>query len=278
MGRRKIEINKQALVNFYIKKNLNMVKIAKKYKCSSCTVSNRLKEYKVKLKTLSFAQNRYKKINFDGSLQDKAYLIGFYLGDLNSYKRSKGSETIVVRCHTTDSEQVKLIKQLFKGYGKVTVSVSRYGSNVNCFLNLSFKFLLAKRDLVPGWIKKQDKFFWPFFAGYIDAEGNFQLNQGRARFKIDSYDYLILKWSSSKLVYFGIENKLWQIGKKGNIRSNRTKFNKNLWRITINKAAMIKKFIRLIFPHLKHRKQMRNAKMCLDNIIKRHERGTVYAK
>ncbi len=277
MSRKKITINKKILRTLYSEKGFSCFKIANKFRCSRQTITNRLNEFKIPLKSLSQARNRYEKRDFNGSLEEKAYILGFHLGDLSSYKVSPSSENIVVRCHTTNNNQVKLIKALFMNYGKITVSKSRYGFNVNCFLNLSFNFLLTERDYIPLWVKQDAKLFWSFFAGYSDAEGSFQINQQKARFKLDSYDFSILKWSSRRLLELEVENKLRKIGKKGDKRSDGTKFNKDLWRLTINKALMIKKFLDLIMPYLRHGNQISNAHICLANLRERYEKGTIYA-
>lgn len=269
MGRKKISLDKKELRKLYLEKNLSPYKIARILGCSFTTITNRLKEYKIPLKTPAYARTKYPKKDFSGDLEEKSYILGFRLGDLNCYRISERSETIVARCHTTEKVQVTLIDGLFSSYGKVTISKNRGHYHINCLLNNSFHFLLTKK------FSPKNLHQLSFVARYYDAEGNSQLNQGRARIKIDSYDYEILAWISEFLTKIGIENKFWMIGTKGSLRNDDTYFNKNLWRLTINKANSIMKFINEIGPFLKHQKQIQRMKKCFINIQDRIEKGSV---
>ena len=177
----------------------------------------------------------------------------------------------MARCHTTEKVQVTLIEGLFSSYGKVTISKNKGHYHINCLLNNSFHFLLTKK------FSPKNLHQLSFIAGYFDAEGNSQLNQGRARIKIDSYDIDILRWISNSLTLSGFENKLWKIGNRGDKRTDGTYFNNDLWRITLNKALVIKKFIEAISPYMKHKKQIINMNKCLENIEERIEKGSIYA-
>src|SRR3989344_4897429 len=189
MGRKKIIISSKKLEDLYIHKSLSTIKIVEIYKCSFSTIANRLSEYGISLKSPALARTRYPKNDFDGNKITKAYMIGFRIGDLNVYKPSERSETMVVRCHTTKKYQVKVLQSLFNKFGRVSVSFKKPSHfTVNCFLNRSFDFLLSKNENSWKWLKKYPRICRGFIAGYTDAEGNFIINQGRARFKIDSYD------------------------------------------------------------------------------------------
>lgn len=210
---------------------------------------------------------RYQKYDFAGGELLRAYMIGFRIGDLNVYKTSEKSELIVVRCHTTQKEQVDVIKKLFQKFGKVTISVRNGHFHANCFLNQTFHFLIPK-----DFSDVSRKGFPAFVAGYTDAEGNFILNQNRARFKIDSYDFHVLNSITEWLHVKGIQYKLRQIARKGDlqyIRGVKSKYNGDLWRLNINQAKSLKKFITKIIPFLKHRKRIKDARISLENIISR---------
>jgi len=77
----------------------------------------------------------YEKRPFSGSLEEKAYMIGFRLGDLNVYKPYKNSQIYVVRCHTTLQDQVEVIQSLFSPYGGVKICQSDNGFTINCFVD-----------------------------------------------------------------------------------------------------------------------------------------------
>ena len=187
MAMPRININKGTLERLYIAKNLSPNKIGKIFSCSFSTITNRLKEYNIPLKSPAFARMRYPKANFSGDPFLGAYMIGFRLGDLNVYRPSEKSETIVIRCHTTQFDQVRIMKLLFDRFGKVGISRNSSGHfYINCYLNNSFSFLLSKHKSSWNYLVNDLRLYPSFVAGYVDAEGNFIINQGRARFKIDS--------------------------------------------------------------------------------------------
>jgi len=276
MGNKKIKLDKKELKELYLVQKLSPYKIAPIVGCNFGTVKLRLIEYNIPLRSKAQAQMKYPKHNFSKNKIEAAYLLGFRLGDLNVYiPKSKKSETIVARCHTTDKVQVNLMKKLFAPYGQVTISKSVYGYNINCFLNNSFKFLLPKVDKVEKWIEKNNKTAQAFIAAYTDAEGNFIINQGKARFKIDSYDKNILHWIYNWLIKNNVKAKLRIIGTKGQKRSDKTKFNEDLWRLNVNEAHSLEKTINMIKPYLQHKKRIEHVNKMLVNIKKRKEYGTI---
>lgn len=276
MGNRRISLNKRTVCHLYREKRLSPYRIADQLGCSFSTITNRLREWGVPLRTKAQAQMRYPRHTFSGNRTEAAYMLGFRVGDLNVYKPfSKNSETIVARCHTTDAVQVILMKQLFSSYGKVQISQSFHGFTVNCYLDDSFLFLLPKEDKVEAWIRKNELCRRAFFAGYTDAEGNFIINQGRARFKIDSYDSNILTWAHHWLCNSGIRAKLRRIAVQGQSQGQGMIYNADLWRLNINEAHSLKKFIDMLSPHLKHKRRLQHARAMSRNIMKRIKYGTV---
>lgn len=267
MSRRKIELKKDKLKKLYIDKNISPKKIGEIFGCSFATIRNRLKEFGIPLKDPAFARQRSKRKDFNQDQALKAYMVGFRIGDLNVYRVSEKSQTIVVRCHTTQNDQVYILKSLFDKFGRVTVSFKNGHYHVNCFLNNSFSFLFPKDDNAWKWIKDaSDPVAKNFIAGYTDAEGNFILNQNRARFKIDSYDGKILKCISSWLYSKEINNRFRRIYKMSDVWNGRYPLNKDLWRLNINDMSSLDKFIRIISPLIRHKKRLQDMLICRNNI------------
>lgn len=239
---------------------LSPYKIGALFGCSFSTITNRMKEYNIPFKSHSLARERYSKKDFSSDPIEKAYMIGFRIGDLNAYKTNKDSSCIVIRCHTTSNYQIKLLKVLFEKYGKVTVSTS---GHINCHLNETFDFLLNKFNQYKKINSKRT--FLSFFAGYLDAEGYFGINQGKARLKIDSYDKEVLKWISSKLSKYGIRNKCRLLS----ICKTKRSLGKELWRLNVNFAEDLRDVIIDLLPYSKHRTRIDQMKNCLENINKR---------
>ena len=275
--RSKILIPKNELNRLYYKEKKSKYKIGKIYNCSFQTVLNRMREFGMKPLSRSIIQSKYEKNNFSGDKTEKAYLLGFRLGDLNVYKTTNNSEVIVARCHTTRKEQIELIRLLFKKYGKVSYKLNKADNSyyINCFLNDSFIFLLPNIDKIENWISRNKKYSFSFAAGYIDAEANIGVYDGRARFKVDSYDKNIIYW----LYGLFIKNKIIcpkpiKIGKKNKIYDKKLgyKYNNNLWRIRVSNVKSLERLFNNIAPFLKHKKRVSDFNKCLKNLDDRRNK------
>lgn len=239
------------------------------YGCDPMTIISRLRELVIPRKSASQARIRYDRYDFSGNLVEKAYILGFTDGDINTYLLS-GNQTVVARCHTTQEVQVSLLKGLFYRYGRVSISRSTLnGFHVNCYLNRSFLFLVTEKKKLPRWLFSADEVFESYMAGYTDAEGNFILNQGRARFKIDSYDKNILLCMHRFLIGKGINSILRRIAVAGRGWPGGKPINQDLWRINVNSATSLKIFIDMIKPHLLHQTRKHQIDICLANIESR---------
>jgi hypothetical protein len=100
-GRRSFIISKSKLEDLYIKQRLSSRKIAKIYGCAYSTIDYKIREYGFPVKTLAAAHITTLRKNFGGNKTDKAYLIGFAMGDLRVRKKYPNSETIRVDCGST---------------------------------------------------------------------------------------------------------------------------------------------------------------------------------
>jgi len=262
---RRVHISKEELFDLYTNKKLSFSKIADKFSCSPSIISDKMKSYGITARDLSEATTKYPKKEFSGNLIEKAYLIGFRLGDLNVFK---DHNLITIKSNTTKLEQVELIRTLFGRYGKLQVKEYEKGIfNIQESLNRSFSFLLPKEDSVKMWILKNKRYFLSFLAGYIDAEGNIGIYSGRARVRIGSYDKHILKAIHKKLLTFEVNNKyhLETIAGKNNQ-------NGDFWRVFINQKESILNLFKLIKPYLKHEKRCKDLKKAEENIILRSRR------
>jgi hypothetical protein len=174
-----------------------------------------------------------------------------------------------VRCNTTQAVQITLLRELFMKYGQVTVSTGAHSSDVNCYLNKSFSFLIPKDLTQFTEIQNDFQSCAAFIAGYVDAEGNFILNQNRARFKLDSYDKEVIIWMGQWLKQRGINVKMRCIGISGTGYTNQAKLKKDLWRLNVNEAASLLHFIQIIQPFAKHGNRLAQMSLSADNIRNR---------
>ncbi len=274
----KIIIDRNLLYHLYIEKKLNPYQIGDLLGCNFATIRHRIIEYNIPLRSPAEARTHSRRDPFTGSLAEKAYIYGFTVGDLNVYIPGKiTSTTLIVRCHTTQQAQVDVFDSCFATYSAITKSFNRQTGSIHmtAYLDVqSFKFLMDKYTLlIPNWLTSESA--WPFIAGYNDAEGNFLLNQNRARFKIDCYDGYVLQWINHFLKSININSKLRLIGRKEDLRSNGTHFNHDLWRLNINDAHSLKCFIEATLPYTRHSKRRSDMVLCLGNIKSRILKGSV---
>lgn len=273
MSRKKIIISESLLKKLYYKEKKSKYKIGEICGCSFKTVLNRMREYGMEPLSRSIMQSTYFKKDFSGDLVEKAYMIGFRLGDLNVYKTAPHSEVIIARCNTTNDTQASLLKRTFNKYGKVTISKGeKEAFTVNCFLNDSFDFLLPKSLIVADWISDDDKCSASFAAGYTDAEGNIGVYDNRARFKIDSYDKHIIFWFKKWLQRIDIRcPEPIKIGSSGQIydKNKGYKYNKDLWRIRVSEKASLLKILKVLYPYLRHAKRRGDTRKSIKNIYAR---------
>ena len=185
----KIPISKEELYHLYHFEKWPLSKIAKKFSCCVDPVFDRMKDYGISSRTMSEAKTIYPKHNFSGDLVEKAYMIGFRLGDLNVYK---DYESVCVQSSTTISAQLGLLRVIFSKYSRVYIKECSGSFHFQVRLNKSFQFLIPKEDKIENWILENDQSFIAFFAGYFDAEGNVQFHKTRLRLRVRSCDKNIL--------------------------------------------------------------------------------------
>src|SRR3989344_6044355 len=124
----------------YVRQCLSSYQIAKKFNCHQTTIISKLKKFEIKTRTIqegkALTKPRYPRKDFDGTASEKAYLIGFRLGDLHARKTHPNSPTIQIQTNTTRQEQADLMLDLFSKYGhvKVTGPDKRGATKVRCFL------------------------------------------------------------------------------------------------------------------------------------------------
>ena len=274
-GKAVIEISRPDLEALYLAQKLSLRQIAQYYGCDHSTIKNKLEEYGVRRRTYAEANQIYPKRDFDGSIVEKAYLIGFRLGDLHVTKMGDAGQTIAVQCATTKQEQLDLIQRLFGPYGHIHIGnpKRRGDTGIACYLNMSFAFLLPKEDAIPDWAQSHATSSAAFAAGYIDAEGSFFISQGFAHFGVSSYDGGILNglyhWMSNAGVRCP-EPRI--VGRQGAVRPNHTVYRKDLWALSVARKDGLLRLIELLGPHLKHAKRRRDMLSARLNIESRNNR------
>jgi hypothetical protein len=113
---------------------------------------------------------------FDGTDEDKAYILGVAHGDFH-VSRPFG-DAVRISTSTTHPAMVELFESLFSRYGHVDryprykKDTGTYGWNIQVILDKSFEFLLEPRDKCREWVMRKGSTMLAYLAGLIDAEGH----------------------------------------------------------------------------------------------------------
>ena len=266
--KKKINIADTHLRSLYLKKRESLARIGRRYGFSAAGILKKLKEYDIPRRSTSETNNKHKKRDFIGRKPEQAYLMGFRLGDLGV--RRKGN-LIYVSSSTTKEDQAYLIRNLFHSYGPIWESKKNKMNgawNVSCSLNESFNFLLPKYKRIPLWIMQSPTAMLSFIAGYTDAEGNFQIAGGTARFRLRSYDVGLLRdmhhWFTRRRI-----SHLFYLESKAGIDRRGTKQNQDCWCLAVNTKEMLHYLLDELLPLLRHKKRRRDARLALANVKRR---------
>ena len=212
---------------------------------------------------------RFPRKDFNGTKSDKAYLVGFRLGDLHIRKTHPDSPTIQVSTNSTRREQIELMQNLFSAYGhiKITGPDKNGATNVRCYLNRSFSFLVPKLGGIEPWILKSKKCAVAFLAGYIDAEGSFGLtNRNQPFFSMKSQDKEIMFTIQSQILpLVVVQTKLQFVRAAGSIM-NGIRSNKDVFGIFVYNRKDLGRILYSLLPLLKHPKRKKDALKVFNHI------------
>lgn len=259
-----VDLTKGKLANWYLKQRLSTWEIEKRYGYTRSTVHRKLKEYGIPLRDSSTAHIIFPRQDFKGSTQNKAYLIGFRIGDLRVRRHG---DTIHADCGSTKQEQINLIKGLFEEYGNVWIGKAnkRGAVQIEASLNLSFKFLLSKE--APPWIFKSDEHFFAFLAGFTDAEGCVSISKGMAYYSLGNYDLKLLTQIRNYLVKKGIQcSCLAESKTRGRLCFGKYFHKQNYFNLSIHQKKALIAFFNLLIPYIKHNDKISAIKMARENI------------
>lgn len=273
------------LRELYLERKLSIPQIAELYGCANETIRQRLLKHNIPIRSFSHAHlvqhgtyNEYR--DFDGDDRDKAYLLGFRLGDLNVRRMHATSEIISVSCGSSRPEQIELIQQLFAHYGHVTLSHhirlslnGLYYQTIRCSLNNSFEFLLNYCSELLFWVLDHDDVFLAFFGGFTDAEGSFHLQDyrnriARGKFSLKNTDKRILEQCHAKLIAMGVScTAITKVYDAGRQTSKRGVFaNKALWEFSVEAKEAVLRLIQLIAPYIHHTKRRADMELVRQNV------------
>ena len=261
---------KNFLKKQYIKNKLSTWEIEKRFGYSRGTIHKKLKEYGIDIRNRSKSHIRSYKKSFSNDLIEKAYLIGFRIGDLRVRKQYPNSEIIGVACGSTKPEQIKLIERLFLPYCKIWSKSNGNKANIEAGLDLSFSFLLSKE--LPRWVLDKKSHFFSFVAGFTDAEGWIGItSKNLAVYSLGNYEKDYLEFIKMGLEKFGIVTpKLICNKTKGKTDKNGYTKKGDYWSLRTSKKKIILQILENLKPHIKHQNKLKDLKKVEENIKERN--------
>jgi len=265
--------DKETLLELYVKKRLSSWELEKLHGFSRSTVHRKLRAYGIKTRSPACAQMVHSRKDFSGDLLEKAYLIGFRLGDLRVRTGGENSETISIECGTTKEEQLQLIKNMFKRYSTPWISKKnkRGAKSIGVGLPLSFSFLLSK--VAPDWIFNKEEPFFSFLAGFTDAEGYIGVLKRGAVYALGNYDKELLERIRETLIKFGIScRKLYLGARKGYVMSEGYVHNGDYWSLRISKKVDLLKLLNTLSPYTWHLAKVSALNLAIEDIEARNRK------
>jgi hypothetical protein len=156
-----------------------------------------------RLKGIREKRRKYERRPFDGTDEDKAYLLGLKRGDLSASIPWKGA--VRVSTSTTHPAMAELFRRLFEAYGHVyqhpryKEEMRTYEWNLSAILDETFGFLLMGSDEMLNWVLLKDSTLFAFLSGLLDSDGSIIVtkdNRGLATIFLDFYgsDKPLLEW------------------------------------------------------------------------------------
>jgi hypothetical protein len=180
---------------------------------SPVTVYLRLRKRGIELRDKVEAQikavTKYQRASFKGDSLEKAYLIGFRLGDLHVVRHGRA---IRVRVSTTHPAMIELFGKLFSAYGPIyrypkESELTGYEWSLDCDLDSSFAFLLDPQEELDEIMSSRELFF-AFLAGFFDADGSIYYHRkathGGFEFTLTNMDVDLLRRVAGRLSTMGL--------------------------------------------------------------------------
>jgi len=267
------DITKDLLVHLYVEQGLSMSAIGRHLGCAASTVARHLARHGIPKRSLSESTTLYPRYDFDGADWERAYLLGFRLGDLHVKPTSPGGYSIEVGGKTTRTEQVELFRSLFESYGYPYVGGpdKRGEYTLVCRLNSSFAFLLPDTDRVPERVVYDPQCAAAFAAGYTDAEGSFYTfyhksrGEWRSGFNIASQQESIIRWFHGWLLSIGAQC-------PAPVADDRKSYKKTVWLIIVRRKSALLALIEHLQPYLRHPKRCADMDRVRANVVARNRK------
>jgi hypothetical protein len=217
-----------------------------------------------RLKGIREKRRKYERRPFDGTDEDKAYLLALRHGDL-SVSRPFGG-VVRVSTSTTHRAMAELFHKLFEPYGHVyqdprfKKDTNTYEWNLYTIVDTSFEFLFSPFSDLVDWILSKQTITRAYLAGLLDAEGSVGIHPAKKLTSVSAVYYntnLGLMWfvhrAMSSLGYHPLEPYL---DKEKGFRSPgyHIEMKKDYWRVLLARFEEAQAFLRGL--PLRHREKI----------------------
>ncbi|HEY6283371.1 MAG TPA: LAGLIDADG family homing endonuclease [Nitrososphaerales archaeon] len=224
-----------------------------------------------RLKGIKEKRRKYERKPFDGTEEDRAYLLGLRHGDLSVSKPWKG--VVRVSTSTTHPAMVDLFRSLFEPYGHVyqhpryKKDWKSYEWNISTIVDDSFGFLFGEREEVWEWVAKKETTLLAYLAGLLDAEGSVVTTHNKSGLVLlfvtyNNSDLKLLTWVRERLLELGYPTSLCINKKKGTLtKKYGIVHKKDYWQLSFSGIPKVQAFLHRV--QLRHTEKLKRITIAL---------------
>lgn len=224
-----------------------------------------------RLKAIRQKRRKYESRPFDGTDEDRAYMLGLRRGDLSVSRPRKG--VVRVSTSTTHPAMAELFHSLFDPYGHVYQNprykkdTKSYEWNLSAILDDSFEFLFESIGVTFSRLQARERLALSYLSGFLDAEGSIVItrnNSGKVEIFVDYYNsnLILLKRVKRFVVSHGYQSSL-RINKREEVRTR--KYNiihrKDYWQLSTYGMKRIRHLVSSLHP--RHSEKIRRGDLAL---------------
>ncbi len=258
------------------KKNLSLLRISKEVGRSYTAIWGLCRALEIHTRSVAEAdrnsiaiRSKHKRTSFDGTEEERAYILGFRHGDLTALQVS--GTAVMVTSTTTHPAFAKLFHELFQRYGHIYQypmyeEGKGYKWKVAVRLDNSFQFLLQPRQEALRSYAQDRKLFLAWLAGLVDSDGNIHTTEGegrgRARVVVYNNDTALLQniISHTRAVGYHFDGP-YLMKPTGSITPYGIRYTKDLWYISLQRIEEVQRI--LLELTLKHTEKMERKTLAL---------------
>lgn len=254
-------VSSEKLRELYLIEKKSTRQIAKQLGMAQTSVRRWMTRYGISARN-PWSPLKYPRTHFSDDEREKAYLLGLRAGDLSVCQRTP--YTIEVTTASSHPAMIDLFYDVFSKYGHCgrwpRSSNLGYEWGLYCGLDTSFTFLVHKPSKAPV----ERKFFYPFLAGYIDAEGCWKISPNHRKW----ISFGLVICSEDLGILSSIRERLKEDGYHPsfciNNRESRFHDTGSLYELLLNRRDEVISIIQKVIQLLKHREKIDKARLILE--------------